>query len=98
MLNVNAKAEQVGVPGPYGLKSTAAKISLQLQVNNNRNEAVYWWWVDYSGNPVFYGTINSGSDIIQPTYGTHPWLIADANGDLLSSVVPYKSNVELTIH
>ena len=98
MLNVNAKAEQVGVPGPYGLKSTADNISLQLRVSNNRNEAVYWWWVDYSGNPVFYATINSGSTIIQPTYGTHPWLVADANGDLLASVVPYKSNAELTIH
>ena len=97
MLNVNAKAEQVGVPGPYGLKSIANDIFLQLRVNNNRNEVVYWWWVDYSGNPVFYATINRGSAITQGTYGTHPWLVADANGDLISSVVPYKSNMELTI-
>ena len=52
MLNVNAKAEQVGVPGPSGLRSIASDTPLRMRVRNDRNEAVYLWWIDYSGNPV----------------------------------------------
>ena len=97
MLNINAKAEQVGVPAPYGLRSIAYDTPLQLRVRNNQNEAVYLWWVDYSGNPAPFATIQSGSTYGVSTYGTHPWLVADIRGDLISSVVPYKSNVELII-
>ena len=91
----NAKAEKVSVPN--GLKSTGWDVRLQVAVRNRRAEPVNWWWVDYSGNPVLYGIISPGGGIQQLTFGTHPWLVTDANGQVISSVIPYKSNMELTI-
>ena len=91
----NAKAEKVSVPN--GLKSTGWDVRLQLLVRNSRGEPVNWWWVDYSGNPVLYGIISPGGAIRQYTFGTHPWLVTNAGGQLISSVVPYRSNMELTI-
>ena len=90
----NAKAKQVSVP--FGLKSTGYDVQLRLTVRNSRGEPVNRWWVDYSDNPVLYSTISSGVGIIQKTYGTHPWLITDSSGDLISSVIPYESNMDLT--
>ena len=91
----NAKAEKVSVPN--GLKSTGWDVRLQLLVSNSRGEPVYWWWVDYSGNPVLYGIIPPGGGIRQLTFGTHPWLVTDADGQVISSVIPYKSNMQLTV-
>ena len=91
----NAKAENVSIPN--GLKSTGWDVRLQLLVSNSRGEPVYWWWVDYSGNPVLYGIIPPGGGIRQMTFGANPWLVTDANGQIISSVIPYKSDKELTI-
>ena len=44
-------------------------------------------WVDQSGKPVY----------LYNAPGVHPWLVHDANGQVISSVTPYKSNMELTI-
>jgi hypothetical protein len=91
----NAKAQHVSVP--FGLKSTGWSVRLQLTIHNRRNEAIKFWWVDYNGNPVLYGVIPSGAAIRQFTFGTHPWLITNTNGDLISSVVPNTSDMDLTI-
>ena len=52
----NAKAEKVSITN--GLKSTGWDVRLQVLVHNRRGEPVYWWWVDYFGNPVLYGVIS----------------------------------------
>jgi hypothetical protein len=91
----NAKAQQVSVP--FGLKSTGWRVRLQLTIHNRRDEAIKFWWVDYNGNPVLYGDIPSGAAIRQHSFGTHPWLITNNNGDLISWVVPYTSNMEVII-
>ena len=72
-------------------------IRLQMLSHNQLAEEVYFWWVDYFGNPVLYGVIPSGFYIQQLTFGTHPWLITTPNGDLITSIVPNTSNLELTI-
>ena len=90
----NAKA-QVSVP--QGLKSTGWSVRLRIVIHNRREESIQFWWVNYSGSPVLYGTIPSGFSIAQYTYGTHPWLITKANGDLITSIVPNTSNLELAI-
>ena len=91
----NVKVQQVAVP--YGLKSTGWNVRLQTLIHNRRTEIVQFWWVNYSGQPVLYGYIPSGATIRQLTYGTHPWLITTPNGDLITSIVPSASNLELTI-
>jgi hypothetical protein len=73
-------------------------IWLQLRIYNHRNEAIKLWWVNYSGSPVLYGVIPSvGALIRQLTFGTHPWLITNTDRDLITSVTPNTSDMEVTI-
>ena len=61
-----------------GSPSTAARIDFV----NHLNTAVDVYWIDYSGNRVFYNTLAADSSYIQGTFITHPWLIALAgSGD-----------------
>ena len=90
----DAKA-QVSVPS--GLKSTGWSVRLQIIIHNQRAEAVHFWWIDYTSNPMLYGSIPSRGAVQQFTFGTHPWLITKTNGDLITYVVPNTSNLELTI-
>ena len=85
----SAKAEKPKVKPPSTL--------FKLLVHNHRGEPVNWWWVNYSGEPVLYAVISPGKIIRQLAFGTHPWLVTDANGQVISSVIPYKSNMQLTI-
>ena len=91
----NTKIQQVSVPP--GLKSTGWSVRLQLVIHNRREETIQFWWVDYAGNPVLYGVIPSGGSINQFTFGTHPWLITKTNGELITSVIPNTSNLEVAI-
>ena len=91
----NAKAQQVTVP--HGLKFTRWNVRLQMLIHNRRAEVVQFWWVNYSGQPVLYGFISFGGTIRQLTFGTHPWLIPTPSGDLVTSIIPVASNLELII-
>jgi hypothetical protein len=90
----NAKAQH-----PFGLKSTAKRVRLQLRILNalTDHQAIKVWWVDYNGNAVFYANIPSGGIWQISTFGTHPWLITNTNGDLISSVILNTSNMSVTI-
>ena len=92
----NAKA-QVTVSVPEGLKSTGSNTKVQLNIRNNRDKKVQFWWVNYNGNAVLYGEVQPKRAIKQLTYGTHPWLITEESGDLISVIVPHTSNMEITV-
>ena len=68
-----------------------------MMIRNNRADAVQLWWVNYDGNPVYYATISSGRTLRQLTYGTHPWVITSTSGDLVTLVIPYASNMDITV-
>jgi hypothetical protein len=93
----NAKAQHISVP--LGLKSTASRVQLQLRILNalNDHEPIQSWWVNFDGNAVFYANIPSGGIWKISTFGTHPWLITNTNGALISTVIPNTSNMEVTI-
>ena len=38
---------------PEGLKSTESNVQLKVTITNQRTDSVSFWWVDYSGNPVY---------------------------------------------
>ena len=43
------------------------------------------YWINYSGDRVFYEDLTAGSSYDQPTYITHPWIIAlVGSGDTLA--------------
>ena len=92
----DAKA-QVSVTVPSRLKSTGWSRKLNIVIRNQRAETVYFWWVNYSGNAVRYGSISPRGAIRQLTFGTHPWLITNTNGDLITYLVPCTSNLDFTV-
>lgn len=45
-------------------------------------------WLDYNGEPVDRGGLNSGEEVTLDTFATHPWMIATGPGDCLQIFVP----------
>ena len=82
---------------PHKLRSISSEPMLAVTVHNGRSESLQWWWVNYAGSPVYYSTIRSGSEIIQLTFATHPWLITTLSGDLVGVYIPYTANANISI-
>lgn len=82
---------------PSGLNSTNSDTKLKIFVNNNRDEAILLYWVDYGGaavkilgvSPNSYGTLSG--------FGTQPWIIANAVDDIIAYFVPYTSDLVITV-
>lgn len=49
-------------------------------------------WLDYNGEPVDRGGLNSGEEVTLDTFATHPWMIATGPGDCLQIFVPAASD------
>ena len=82
---------------PPGLKSESSNTALTITLLNERNEAVYVYWVNYSGTAQYFVRLNSGDKYYLYTYGTQPWIIADANDDSITYFVPYTADLTITI-
>jgi von Hippel-Lindau disease tumor supressor len=59
--------------------------------------AVDIYWIDYSGNRVFYNSLSAGTFYFQDTFLTHPWLVvesgtggttAQGTGTLIAAFLP----------
>lgn len=81
----------------YGLRSIYCSTRLKLTIYNRKSDYAYLWWMNYSGNYVYYGAIRPYTCYLQRSYGTHPWVVADYRGYIIATVVPYNRNVKLTI-
>jgi von Hippel-Lindau disease tumor supressor len=64
--------------------STSGSTPAAIDFINNLSFAVDVYWINYSGNRVFYDLLAANSSYVQPTFLTHPWLIVQAgSGDTL---------------
>jgi hypothetical protein len=45
---------------------------------NELNFAVSVYWINYTGDRVFYQLLGANSSYSQPTFITHPWLVLEA--------------------
>jgi hypothetical protein len=52
----------------------------ELTVINLTDATFDLFWLDYDGARVFYQTIRPSSTQPQPTWVTHPWILADEDG------------------
>jgi hypothetical protein len=52
----------------------------ELTVINLTNATFNLFWLDYDGERVFYQAIRPSSTQLQPTWVTHPWILADSAG------------------
>ena len=97
--DLDANAQHISAPSvPFGLKSISASLRLEVDIYNQRSETVQYWWVNYYGYSVQYGSISSGHSNTLYTFGTHPWLITNQNGHkLITYFVPLTANMNITI-
>jgi hypothetical protein len=65
--------------------STSGSTPAAIDFVNHLNYAVNIYWIDYSGDRVFYNGLAALSHYVQGTYLTHPWIVAKAgSGDTLA--------------
>ncbi len=65
--------------------STSGSTPASIDFVNHLSTAVDVYWINYSGNRVFYKTLAATSNYVQPTFITHPWIIAAfGSGDTLA--------------
>ena len=65
--------------------STDGSTPAAIDFVNHETYAVDVYWINYSGDRVFYNTLGAMSSYVQGTYITHPWIIAVAgSGDTLA--------------
>jgi hypothetical protein len=81
----------------HSLKSLTGDDSVTVTFQNLSNEAISIYWLDYTGNRVFYRRINGGGSYTQQTYISHPWMLVDANGQCRKIILPGTSQTVITI-
>ena len=79
------------------LKSLNGNQSITVTFQNQSNEAISAYWLDYSGKRVFYRRLNGGESYAQPTYISHPWVFVDASGKCRRIVMPSMSQKTVAI-
>ncbi len=87
----------IGVSVPLGVKSTSWTPRLSVVVENTRSDVLQWYWINYQGLPVCYAIIQPRTSIRQLTYGTHPWLITDAQQRNIALFIPYAANTRIIV-
>ena len=65
------------------IKSLNGAYATRFSITNELTRPVELYWLNYSGEPVLYMTLNPGETRDQPTYASHPWLVRDDTHNLL---------------
>ena len=55
--------------------SLNSNATADIQFVNQTPLAVDVYWINFTGDRVFYNTLGAGLSYFQPTFITHPWLI-----------------------
>ena len=74
-----APAESCSLEGT--LKSVSSSVPTPVAfVNTSTTDTFIVYWLNYSGQRVWYATVAPGKTWSIPSFVTHPWLIADSVG------------------
>lgn len=69
-------------------KSTSGKVTTKITFDNKLKQPVKIYWLNYSGNRVFYRQLKPRESYTQQTYVTHPWVVTDAGDACLGVYYP----------
>lgn len=83
--------------GASGIRSRSCSTKVTLTVYNGRSDYIQLWWINYSGNYVYYGCIQPGTRRKQRAYGTHPFVLASNSGRIITTIIMGRRNVRLNI-
>ena len=70
------------------LKSENGDVKTQITFVNHSKQEVKVYWLDYSGQRVFYKKLKPAESYTQDTYMTHPWLITDLHDNAWEVYMP----------
>jgi von Hippel-Lindau disease tumor suppressor protein len=70
------------------LKSENGKVKTRITFVNHSNQGVKVYWLDYSGQRVFYKKLKPSESYSEDTYMTHPWLITDLHDNAWDVYMP----------
>lgn len=71
-----------------GRRSLTSAVATEITFVNRGAHPVDVYWLDYAGERKHYQRLGAGEDYVQPTFLTHPWLVADENGTVLGVYLP----------
>jgi VHL beta domain len=80
------------------LESQNGNTSTYIEFVNDSGVGVVVYWINYTGQLVFYAFLAPGQSYVQQTYLTHPWLIYDqATGLPIVGFLPIAQEAEALI-
>lgn len=82
---------------PFSAESQNSNTRLKVTFINNRSTPIKTYWVNYNHNAVHYYTLAPNAQYTQYTFGTHPWIVTDENDNALHFLIPYLTDVQITI-
>jgi hypothetical protein len=78
-------------------KSLKGEKATQFTIVNQYISPIRLYWLDHAGEREFYGTVNEGAAHTQPTYVSHPWVIADLTDKCIDIYMPEEQQTMFTI-
>lgn len=85
----SAKASEANVCSAESVsRSISGKVSTKMVFRNRSRKKVKIYWLNYSGERVFYRQLNPQTGYTQSTYVTHPWVVTDASDNCLGVYYP----------
>lgn len=79
-------------------RSINSNISSNLTLENNLNETVDTFWLDYEGKEVKYAKIEPGKSSVKNTFAGHPWIIRNSsNGDFIDFCIARSYDITFNI-
>jgi len=78
-------------------KSVEGKQPITVTFLNQSGSPLRLYWLDYGGHRKLYSTIMQGETHTQPTFLTHPWVIADLADKCVAVYLPDQRQSQLTI-
>lgn len=79
------------------VKSLRGDEPVSIRIRNDSGQSLQVFWIDYLGKRDFRGKLGPGQSILQPTFATHPWLLADGNGVCRRLTVVNKNTQEVSM-
>lgn len=70
------------------LRSLAGEQDTVVEFINARATPIVTYWLDYQGRRIRYQQVPAGRSYVQPTYVTHPWVIATTDDQALMIIQP----------
>lgn len=81
--------------GEATLSAQRTNIESRLIVRNQSGRSIQLYWIDYDGNRRPFLSLGPGESGVQPTFFTHPWVVADSSGRCLA--IYYARNTDRQI-